>query len=142
VQDFVWWSGLTTADARAGLEALKGQIVSEKADGKTYWLPQETSLSSKSSPAVHLLPAFDEYTVAYADRRGILLPEHSPQGSNVMLGPVIVVDGYVVGRWRRTFNRGSVVIEASPFTGLSEAESRGVAVAAARYGEFLGTSAV
>lgn len=141
-RDFVWWSGLTTADARAGLEALRGQIVSEKIDGKTYWLPLDTSLPSKSSPAVHLLPAFDEYTVAYADRRGILRPEHSPQGSNVMLGPVIVVEGYVVGVWRRTFNRGSVVIEASPFTGLSDAESRGVAAAAARYGEFLGISVV
>jgi hypothetical protein len=26
LQDFIWWSGLLTADARAGLEAVKSQL--------------------------------------------------------------------------------------------------------------------
>ncbi len=141
-QDFAWWSGLTTADAREGLEALKGKIVSERSDGKTYWFSHGASLPSKSEPSVQLLPAFDEYTVAYADRRDILRPEHSPKDGYVMLGPVIVVDGYVVGSWRRTFKRGTVVIEAKPFTVLSEQERREVGLSAARYGEFLAVSAV
>lgn len=143
LRDFAWWSGLTTADARVGIEALKGQIVGERVDGKAYWLPQEgPSDPLEPSPAVHLLPAFDEYTVAYAERAGLLLPEHSPKGSNVILGSVIVVDGYVAGTWARTFRRGSVAVEVSPFTGFSEAERSGIVAAAARYGEFLGLPAV
>ncbi len=137
-RDFAWWSGLTTADATIGLEALRGQIVGEKINGKMYWLPQDASLPPELAPSVHLLPAFDEYTVAYADRRDILRPEHSPKGGYVMLGPVIVVDGYVVGSWKRTFNRGSVVIDAEPFGTLSEVEREGIAAAATRYGEFIG----
>ena len=80
--------------------------------------------------------------MAYADRRALLLPEHSPRGSNVMLGPIIVVDGYVVGGWKRTLKKGSVVIEASPFTELGEAARRGLAATAARYGEFFGVPVV
>lgn len=141
VRDFVCWSGLTVSDAKAGLESLKGQIAGEKIDGKVYWLPQDASLGPAPLSTVHLLPAFDEYTVAYADRGGILRPEHSPQVSSVMLGPVIVADGYVVGSWKRVFRGGSVVIEAKPFNMLSEAERGGVVEAAARYGEFLGVHA-
>ena len=140
-RDFAWWSGLTTADARAGLEALKGQIVGEKVDGKTYWFPRKGT-PLPDPPSVHLLPAFDEYTVAYADRRDILRPEHSPQSSSVMLGPVVVVDGYVVGNWKRTLRKGTVVMEVNAFTEMGEAERGSVATAAGRYGEFLGMPAV
>src|SRR6185503_5208433 len=33
VQDFVWWSGLTTADARNGLEMNKSRLIQETANG-------------------------------------------------------------------------------------------------------------
>src|SRR5262249_24867384 len=39
LQDLVWWSGLTTADARAGLEMAKPYLANETVDGKTYWRP-------------------------------------------------------------------------------------------------------
>ncbi len=139
LRDFAWWSGLTTADARMGIEALHGQIVSERIDGKSYWMPQNSSGDpSEALPSVHLLPAFDEYTVAYAERDGLLLPEHSPKSNNVILGPVVVVDSHVAGTWRRTFRRGSVLVEVTPFTEFGEVVRRGVAAAAARYGEFHG----
>jgi hypothetical protein len=142
VRDFAWWSGLTTADARAGLDALQDQMLCERIDGKRYWLPGDLRQPPESSPEVHLLPAFDEYTVAYADRRSLLLPEHSPQGSNTLLGPVLVVDGHVVGTWGRALRRASAVIKVEPFTGLGESERLGVAAAATRYGAFLGVPAV
>jgi hypothetical protein len=141
VHDFAWWSGLTTSDARAGLRALGDRMVGEGIEGKEYWLPRDSSPAPEMEPAVHLLPAFDEYTVAYADRRNLLLAEHSPQSSEVMLGPVVVEDGYVVGRWRRGLNRGSASIEANPFTIFDDVVIRGLAEAAARYGEWLGTPA-
>lgn len=142
LRDFTWWSGLTMNDARRGLAALKDEIASVKVGDRTYWLPEAASLAEELSPRVHLLPAYDEYTVAYADRSDILRPEHSPQSSVVMLGPVVVVDGYVVGRWRRTIRKGSVSIEVSPFTDIGEAEMHGVVEAARRYGQFVGVPAV
>src|SRR5207244_8566351 len=38
VQDFVWWSGLTTTDAKAGLDMVRRHVVQETIDGRTYWL--------------------------------------------------------------------------------------------------------
>ncbi len=44
IQDYIWWSGLPAADARAGLEMVKSQLTHEELDGQTYWF-------SPSSPA-------------------------------------------------------------------------------------------
>src|SRR5262249_37449057 len=40
VQDFAWWSGLTLADARAGLAAVAGELglSSEEVCGRTLWM--------------------------------------------------------------------------------------------------------
>src|SRR5215831_14045710 len=38
LQDFAWWSGLTTADASAGLEMAKRSLAQETVKGQTYWL--------------------------------------------------------------------------------------------------------
>src|SRR5215212_3622871 len=37
VHDFARWSGLTVADAKAGLEAIKSQLLLEQIDGQSYW---------------------------------------------------------------------------------------------------------
>src|SRR4029077_19609211 len=47
LHDFAWWSGLTVADGRRGLEAHGGRFVSERVAGLTYWfassgVPAET----------------------------------------------------------------------------------------------------
>jgi hypothetical protein len=36
-QDFVWWSGLTVADAKAGLGTITSQLMHEVIDSQTYW---------------------------------------------------------------------------------------------------------
>ncbi len=69
---------------------------------------------------------------------GILRPEHSPQTSVVMLGPVIVLDGHVAGRWRRVPGKGSVAVEAAPFAPLGEGEMRAIESEARRHRAFTG----
>jgi hypothetical protein len=49
----------------------------------------------------------------------------------------MVLDGRVVGTWKRTFKKNTVVIEANPFTPLSNAETLAFAAPANRYGAFL-----
>ena len=38
LKDFVWWSGLTTTDARAGIALAGGSLIREVVAGQTYWL--------------------------------------------------------------------------------------------------------
>jgi hypothetical protein len=138
--DYVAWSGLTTTDARAGLEALKDQLIEEKVDGKIYWMPQKQSKQRKSAQNVYLLPGFDEYMLGYRDRSAILDPQHAQlivPGGNGIFYSTIVSDGRVVGIWKRAMKKNTVVITPQPFQQLSEAEQQGVHAAAEEYGTFL-----
>lgn len=53
------------------------------------------------------------------------------------LSYIIVVDGQIVGTWKRTLGNDAVVIETNPFTQLTKAENRAITLAAQRYGDFL-----
>ncbi len=135
--DFAWWTGLNTADARAGLQAVQSTLVSEVVDGKSYWLSIDSQTPGHSA---FLLPAFDEYLVAYRNRDAVLDPEykHRINSGGGMLRPCIIVDGIVIGIWRRSLARGSVSIDLDMFEPATARVSRVVEAAARRYGEFLG----
>jgi hypothetical protein len=144
LQDFAWWSGLTTADATAGLEMTKRLLAQETINGQTYWFASSTPATKDSSPTAYMLPAYDEYTVAYKDRSAVLDPTYAKQANsgNGIFYPTIVVDGQVVGTWKRTLKKDSLVVIPSPFANLKRAETRAIAEAANRYGKFLGASDV
>ena len=139
VQDFVWWSGLTAADVRAGLAMMTSHLLHETIGGQTYWFPPSAPSTQNLSQTAYLLPNFDEYTVGYTDRSAIFDALHTnkldPRGG--LLTNTMVLDGQVVGTWKRTFKRHTVVIEANPFVALSNTETRLFAASANRYGEFL-----
>jgi hypothetical protein len=140
LQDFAWWSGLAIADARVGIEMAKPHLAQEILDGKTYWLPMSLPTPIDAPSRAYLLPPYDEYTVAYKDRDAVLDPAYAKQAGNGIFSPVIVVDGRVVGTWKRSFKQNTVVLTAQPFTELGETERRALEVAAQRYSDFLGMS--
>lgn len=138
--DLERWAGLKTSEARAGLEMVKSQLRKEEVDGQTYWLSQKEPPSPAKSPAVNLLPGFDEYILGYKDRSAVLDPQYSEKivpGGNGMFMSTIVSDGQVVGTWRRTVKKSKINITPVPFTSLSPAELAACAIAAERYGQFM-----
>ena len=137
--DYGWWSGLTVAEARAGLEAARPHLVAEVLGGRTLWRAAVSS-SPVDPLAAHLLPAFDEFLVAYQDRSDVLEPAQAARvnAGGGMLSPCVVVGGRVVGTWRRTLARGTVSVEVAPFAPLKARAREAVAEAAARYGRYLG----
>ncbi len=54
LQDFVWWSGLTTADARAGLAMVTSELMHEVVDEQTYWFAASAPLVPSAPPAKEL----------------------------------------------------------------------------------------
>jgi hypothetical protein len=64
LKDFVWWSGLTVADAALALKMIESRLYSEKIDENIYWMPNTMPASQIRSKSVRLLPAFDEFTVS------------------------------------------------------------------------------
>jgi len=139
VHDFAWWSGLAVRDATAGIEMSGRHLVKEVSDGRAYWLPPSKPFRDDAPPAVHLLPPFDEYTVAYKDRSAVLAPEHAGLASNGgVFRPIIVVDGRVVGTWKVSARKGTIAVMPMPFGRLNKAAQRAFASAATRYANFLG----
>jgi hypothetical protein len=136
VDDFAWWSGLTKADTKIGIELAKPHIVSEQIGDKPYcFAPSDSPYNT--TPEVLLLPPYDEYTIAYRDHSATLADEHIEYANNMVFGGVIVVNGLVVGYWRRTFSKGRAVIEPAPFRPLTKDEQDGVVTAAEQFGAFL-----
>ena len=139
LDDFVWWSGLATSEARAALEVVKPNLISLDIDGQNYWMPYAAPDSDKSPAIAHLLPAFDEYLVGYRDRSAILDAQYILQtnAGGGMLSPTILINGQVVGTWKREFRKGSVVIRPDWFTQPSQAYKEALSTAAQRYSSFL-----
>ena len=149
VRDFVWWSGLTTTDAKQGLEMNRAR--SQAIEGLTYWSIGPRLRSAVPNPSfsvagqVFLLPVYDEYLVAYRDRdavpHGVALNATGPGGPLPFQNP-LVIDGQVAGTWRPVVSsvrealaeRVAVHVSARP---LKRAERGALADAVARYGRFL-----
>jgi hypothetical protein len=144
LQDFMWWSGLRVADARAGLEAMRAELLEETIEGERYWRSPAVPGCRDTAARVHLLPGFDEYLLGYRARGAVLDPQYEQRvcpGKNGVFSPTIVSDGRVVGTWKRAFKKGRVVIIAVPFSTLGDDEIEALEVASRRYGEFVGAAA-
>jgi hypothetical protein len=143
LKDFTWWSGLAAADARAGLEAIKSGLVEDKISGQSYWCSSSSPTVKARRSSAFLLPGFDEYVLGYEDRSDVLEPKYAkkvlPGGG--IFSPTIVMDGQVVGTWKRAVKKQTVVVTPAPFRPLTAAERDALADAAQHYGEFLGMSA-
>lgn len=136
VRDFVWWSGLRTSDAVRGLEMIRAR--SREVDGLRYWsVGRSAPAGPAKKAAVHLLPIYDEYLVAYRDRRAVPRPAYDRGG----LQHALVIAGRVVGTWRVIPGATSVAIELAAERRLTAGEQRGLAQVTARYGRFLGVPA-
>ena len=69
--DFAWWSGLTVTDAKRALADIGDGLQHETIDGTTYWFAGALPSKPPRSTA-WLLPNFDEYFIAFADRGAML----------------------------------------------------------------------
>ena len=143
VDDFAWWSGLTKADTRHGIALAGSALISEVINGKTYWRGADSSADvSLTDRRAWLLPMFDEYTIAYADYSPIFDSRYADQADSMLLGGAIVIDGQVLGSWRRTLAKYTVTLEMRPFRVFSDEENALIAQAAAQFATYLGREIV
>ncbi len=142
VHDFVWWSGLTIADAKAGIQMVGSQLAHEVIDGKTYWFSASITPSAEPSEKAFLLPTFDEFLVGFdAFDKARTGGRGFSDSASYSMSPLVFA-GKVIGSWKRTFKKKSVVIELQPFEPLTAAEMDTFTIATQRYGEFHGMPAM
>jgi hypothetical protein len=143
-QDFMWWSGLTVADAKAGLEANASLLTSEEVEHKRYWMAKDILHQAVATERSYLLPGFDEFVLGYKDRSAVLEVAHAQKvvpGGNGMFFSTIVIGGKIVGTWKRSIKKDHVVITLDPFEKLTSSRLRSLQEPVDEYGRFLGLSA-
>jgi len=138
VRDLAWWSSLTLADARLGLAVARDRLDELVVDDTSYFLAPD---AEEAPRGVHALPGFDEYLLGYQDRSAPLADgplELVAPGKNGLFLSSVVVDGVVVGTWRRTLGARGVTVEVQPFGTLGATATRRLDAALERYALFLG----
>lgn len=143
LQDFTWWSGLTMAEAKRGIEMLNSEFIHEEINGQTNWFPDIKPVKVKS-PSVYLLPNYDEYFIGFKDRSAmgeVAARVEYKADDPALLAHVIILDGQFVGGWRRILAKDTVTVELNPITKLNKVEKQAVASAAERFGKFLNLKA-
>ncbi|MGP7998886.1 MAG: winged helix DNA-binding domain-containing protein [Streptosporangiaceae bacterium] len=138
MKDFGWWSGLTLAEIRQAIEVAGPALTAEDHAGEQYWSGAGQPAAAAPEGAV-LLPAFDEYTVAYKDR-AILLDGLARPPSD-LLNPVMLLDGRAVGVWKRVITAKSVQISLAPYGRLGRVGRARFEAAAQWHADFHSLSA-
>jgi hypothetical protein len=138
-KDLRWWSSLTLADVARGVELAGDRLRHDLVDGVSYWSGwHETTVLP--SPTVHLVQGYDEYIVAFAESKYILdvsgTARALPPGTAVPNG-VLLLNGQVTGRWKRTCTKDALLVEALLHRPLAHAESQALDAAAARQATYL-----
>lgn len=139
-KDFGWWSGLGVNDCKLAIELNKKKLASKEYENQTYFWKDTGKIEAAES--ILLLPAFDEYLISYKDRTAAIHTDHMPHAFTVngIFKPIIVVNGQVVGIWKRTIKKDKVIIEPSFLQKVPKGTDKKVAEAAERFGVFLGQS--
>lgn len=136
LRDFAWWSGLTVADARRAVEMLAAAVVAEHIGSCTYYVDASAPSTASVVGTVHLLPAYDEFIVAYRDREAVPYAFYGATRPLPYLNP-LVAGGLIVGTWGRVKRATGVVLDVVLQRRLTRRERESLELAVARYAGFL-----
>lgn len=139
--DFSWWSGLTVAEAKRGVEIAGDELDRIDVNGRVYF---SSSVSSAGrTDTAHLLPNYDEFFIAYRDRSAVaqrLRKSGFPARSDNLFTHIAIVDGQLVGTWKRTSTRACQRVEVTPIVNLTASDKRKLRSATKRYSDYLGST--
>jgi hypothetical protein len=141
VKDYVWWSGLTTRQARAGIALLGDALAQLDLEGRTFVCAPGTMPVETSSPPVHLLQGFDEYIIGYTESRSVLDVAGLARDIPISQFPywhALAVDGQVIGHWRWQLRARSMSLELQLGRSLTPEERTALDAEAQRCAAFCG----
>ncbi len=128
LKDFVWWSGLAVNDAKIGLESIKSELKKYEIGDKIYWfrgLELNKDSTSQDLPVVKIIPTYDDFLLGYKDRKASIneATKKFLQPKNVTFSPTIIVDGVVIGTWKRRIQGNKVFFKLNHFRKLNALET-------------------
>jgi hypothetical protein len=139
IKDFSWWSGLPMADAKRGLELVRGDLEKRVVNDEDAWF--DPRVKPKAGACALLLPNYDEYFIGYKDRSAIgkRINHTTPvTGGTANLTHVVLIDGELVGGWKRLVEKEGIVVAMEFWSELSDAEDAKIDGVVKSLGKFLG----
>jgi hypothetical protein len=138
VRDYVWWSGLTTRDARTGLALAREALVQETVGDQVYWRSESAAAMPRRRLFAHLLPNYDEYLIAYKDRGAVVGRPPGSRRAGQELVHQLVIDGRLAGSWKRMLGTSEGRVEVRPYGRLTADLAAALDRAVDRYRRFVG----
>lgn len=123
VKDFTRWSTLKVTDAKAALDGLGlGEL---RVGERVLYYGQEPPEAADAGPVVDFVQGYDEMLCSYTDSKEFVLHHSVPRTrfpGRARFTSVILLDGQVVGSWKATPKKESVLIETWRVRGFTAAE--------------------
>jgi hypothetical protein len=134
--DLMSWTSLTKTEVKIGIEQVKSRLIEETIGDRTFY-STENNTGTFKSPLLHLLPAYDEFTIAYRDRSDLISKENF---NNIYVSngfySMISVDGKIVGTWKRDTSNERILISVNFFTGVDKQWQQPLEITAKLFGDF------
>ena len=143
VHDFAWWSGLTIAESKRGIDTAGAALRPIVLNEKTFYGPPDFELPAKAPAATHLLPNYDEYFIGYKDRSAIgqrIRSSALVTGGSALIAHVVAINGQLVGGWRRVLEQGNTVLRFQLMVELTRSERASVMREVARFADYTGAA--
>jgi hypothetical protein len=123
LKDFTRWATLKVSDAKAAVDGLGLEEL--RVGGRVLYYTQEPPAELDSVPVVDFVQGFDEMICAYTDSKEFVLHHSVPRTrfpGRARFTSVILLDGQVIGSWKATPKKESVLIETWRVRGFTAAE--------------------
>ncbi|GAA2168549.1 MULTISPECIES: winged helix DNA-binding domain-containing protein [Glycomyces] len=123
LKDFTRWATLKVSDAKAAVDGLGLQEL--RVGERVLYYTQEPPAERDSAPVVDFVQGFDEMICAYTDSKEFVLHHSVPRTrfpGRARFTSVILLDGQVIGSWKATPKKESVLIETWRVRGFTAAE--------------------
>lgn len=122
IDDFVWWSGQTLTNCRQAIDSIKHDFIRESINGRDFWMKNDIKSSTVNLDSALLLPPFDEFVVSYKNRSEIISDSFYSKvmTKNGLFSPTIMLNGEIIGSWKKISKQGKPNIELSFFEKMSK----------------------
>ena len=146
--DFAKWSGLAVGDARASLDATRGELTQVSVAGAPGWIleadARELAASELDADAVRLLGPFDSFLLAHATKEHLVSASgykrvYRPQG---WISAAVLRGGQIIGVWTTRSTGRTMAVDVELFGRASAAVRRAIAREVDELSRFLGTACV
>jgi hypothetical protein len=139
--DFAWWSGLTVNEARRGITMFDDELEKITIDDKHYWLHPRAVAAPSERGSTFLLPNYDEYFIGFRDRSAIgerMRHVKLVTGGNALISNVVIVEGQIVGGWRRSVSDSEIAVDLTLPIRLTPQERKQIDAAVNGFRAYLG----